>query len=105
MKKKKPHEAAAIEAWEEAGIRGRAKKAAVGLDTYLNWLDDGNVAPCGVKVYQVKVSETATEYKERGQRKPAWVSTEEAARRVREVELKSMLIAFRLKKRLPASED
>lgn len=105
MKKKKPHEAAAIEAWEEAGIRGRAKKAAVGLYTYLKWLDDGNVAPCGVKVYQVKVLETATEYKERGQRKPAWVSTEEAARRVREVELKSMLIAFRLKKRLPASED
>ncbi|WJH38666.1 NUDIX hydrolase (plasmid) [Aliirhizobium terrae] len=100
MKKKKPYEAAAIEAWEEAGVRGRAKKAPVGRYTYIKWLDDGNVAPCVVEVFQVEVSATATEFKERGQRTLAWLSPEEAARRVREVELKSMLIDFRPKKRL-----
>jgi 8-oxo-dGTP pyrophosphatase MutT (NUDIX family) len=94
MKKKKPHEAAEIEAWEEAGIRGRAQKRPVGRYTYLKWLDNGDVAPCVVEVHQVEVLQIATEFKERGQRTLAWVSPEEAARRVREVELKSLLVDF-----------
>ena len=94
MKKKKPHEAAEIEALEEAGIRGRARKKPVGRYTYLKWLDNGDVAPCTVEVFQVEVTGLATDYKERGQRQLAWVSPDEAARRVREVELKSLLVSF-----------
>lgn len=95
MKGKKPHEAAAIEAWEEAGARGRANKRSVGSYTYLKELADGNVAFCIVDLFQIEVTEINTNFKERGQRVLNWVSPSEAARRVREIELKSLLINFK----------
>jgi 8-oxo-dGTP pyrophosphatase MutT (NUDIX family) len=95
MKGKKPHEAATIEAWEEAGVRGRTHKTAVGRYTYLKSLDDGDVAPCIVEVFAIEVSKVSDKFKERGERQIAWVSASEAARRVREIELKSMMIEFK----------
>ncbi|MDS7594784.1 NUDIX hydrolase [Agrobacterium tumefaciens] len=95
MKGKKPHEAALIEAWEEAGVRGRVKKKPVGRYTYLKMLDNGDVTPCVVDVFQIEVSDTKTSFKERGERRVDWVSPVEAARRVREIELKSLLVDFK----------
>lgn len=97
MKKKKPHEAAAIEAWEEAGVRGEVKKKPVGRYTYLKLLDDGDVVPCVVDVFQVEVTEISGHFKEKGERRIDWVSPDEAARRVREIELKSLLVEFQPK--------
>lgn len=99
MKRKKPHEAAEIEAFQEAGVRGRARKKPLGRYTYLKWLANGDVAPCVVEVYEIEVVEIASEYKELGQRVLAWVSPDEAARRVREVELKSLLVDFKPRSR------
>jgi hypothetical protein len=48
-----------------------------------------------VDVFQVQVTEQTDKYKEKGQRILAWVSPEEAARRVREIELKSLLVDFK----------
>ena len=95
MKKKEPHEAAAIEAWEEAGVRGKPSKRPVGRYTYLKEFDDGDVAPCIVDVYQIEVKEVDGQFKELGQRVVNWVSPVEAARRVREIELKSLLVDFK----------
>jgi len=95
MKKKKPYEAAATEAWEEASVRGTVGKKPIGRYTYLKWLDNGDVAPCIVDVYPVHVLEQAENFKERGQRTLAWVEPDEAARRVREIELKSLLVDFK----------
>ena len=95
MKKKKPHEAAAIEAWEEAGMRGTVSKQPVGRYTYLKELDDGDVAPCIVDIFQIEVEAAQNEFREVGQRVLDWVSPDEAARRVRELELKSLLVDFR----------
>lgn len=97
MKRKKPHEAAAIEAWEEAGVRGRVKKNAVGRYTYLKMLDNGDVVPCMVDVFQIEVTEAETSFKEHGERLLEWVRPDEAARRVRDIELKSLLVDFRPK--------
>lgn len=94
MKRKKPHEAAAIEAWEEAGVRGRVKKNAVGRYTYLKMLDNGDVVPCMVDVFQIEVTDAETSFKERGERLLEWVRPDEAARRVRDIELKSLLVDF-----------
>ncbi|WP_064695314.1 NUDIX hydrolase [Rhizobium aegyptiacum] len=94
MKGKKPFEAAAIEAWEEAGVRGTVRKKPVGRYTYLKELDDGDVAPCIVDVFQIEITEISNDFKEQGQRILEWVSPDEAARRVREVELKSLLVEF-----------
>jgi 8-oxo-dGTP pyrophosphatase MutT (NUDIX family) len=94
MKRKKPHKAAEMEAWQEAGVRGLARKKPTGRYTYLKWLANGDVAPCVVDVYEIEVLECTADYKERGQRVLEWVSPDEAARRVREVELKSLLVDF-----------
>jgi len=82
-------------AWEEAGVRGRPNKTPIGRYVYLKELDDGDVAPVMVEMYQVKVTKVQADFKEKGQRILAWVSPDEAARRVREVELKSMLVNFK----------
>jgi 8-oxo-dGTP pyrophosphatase MutT (NUDIX family) len=95
MRKKKPHEAAATEAWEEAGVRGKVGKTTVGRYTYLKWLDDGDVAPCIVDLFQIEVDTVSDTFKERGERELAWVTPDEAARRVREIELKSILVEFK----------
>jgi 8-oxo-dGTP pyrophosphatase MutT (NUDIX family) len=94
MKNKELYEAAAIEALQEAGVRGAVRKKAIGSYTYLKTLDDGEVLPCIVDVFQIEVKETLQKFKEEGDRRLAWVSPDEAARRVREVELKSLIIEF-----------
>jgi 8-oxo-dGTP pyrophosphatase MutT (NUDIX family) len=94
MKGKKPFEAAAIEAWEEAGVRGAVRRKPVGYYTYLKELENGDVAPCIVDVFQLEVTEVSAAFKEHGQRVLEWVSPDEAARRIREIELKSLLVKF-----------
>lgn len=95
MKGKEPHKAAAVEAWEEAGVRGKPGKVSVGSYTYLKDIDEGAVTPCIVEVFQIEVTEVRTDFKERGQRACDWVTPDEAARRVREIELKSLLVNFK----------
>lgn len=94
MKNKDLHEAAAIEALQEAGVRGPVRKKAIGRYTYLKTLEDGVVVPCVVDVFQIEAREVVEKFKEKGERRIAWVSPDEAARRVREVELKSLIIEF-----------
>lgn len=94
MKGRKPYEAAAIEALEEAGVRGKIRKKPVGSYTYLKLLDDGDVVPCIVDVFQIEATDLVEKFKEKGERRLAWVSPDEAARRVREIELKSLLVDF-----------
>ena len=94
MKNKSPAEAAATEAWEEAGVKGTVSPNPVGRYTYLKVLEDGDVAPTVVDVYQVEVSNQAKAFKEKGQRIIRWMTPEEAARKVREIELKSLLVDF-----------
>lgn len=105
MKGKKPFEAAAIEAWEEAGVSGAVRKKPVGHYTYLKELNDGDVVPCIVDVFQVEVTEISDGFKEHGQRVLAWVSPDEAARRVREIELKSLLVDFKVRGRKKAARN
>ncbi|WP_040668411.1 NUDIX hydrolase [Rhizobium giardinii] len=89
MNGKKPHEVAAREAFEEAGVRGKAKKKPLG---YFHYLKDGKV-PCLVQVHAIEVDELIGKYPERGQRELDWVTCSEAAARVNEPELKGL---FRL---------
>lgn len=104
MKGKKPFQAAATEAREEAGVYGTIRKEPIGCYTHLKDLDDGDVAPCVVDVFQIEVTELRSEFKERGQRILEWVSPDEAARRVREIELKSLLVRFEPRSRKKRSQ-
>lgn len=93
MKGKKPHRAAAIEAWEEAGVTGKVRKKAFGYFTYLKGMKDGSV-PVSAAVYLLRVDKLDDAFQEKGQRQREWMNYSEAARRVREPELKSMLLGL-----------
>jgi 8-oxo-dGTP pyrophosphatase MutT (NUDIX family) len=94
MKGKKPHRAAQIEAWEEAGVTGDVRKKVAGRYTYLKDMGHGRTIPCSVAVYLVKAKAVAEEFREKGQRKSEWVDCCEASRRVREPELKTILVGL-----------
>ncbi|MBY3416343.1 NUDIX hydrolase [Rhizobium laguerreae] len=95
IRRKKPFETAATEAWEEAGVQGSVRKKPIGRYTYLKELGHDVVSPCMVDLFQIEVKRLTDNFKERGERVLVWVSPDEAARRVRELELKSLLVSFR----------
>lgn len=90
------HEAAAQEAWEEAGVMpaGAAAPNPVGMYHYDKRLDGDEIVVCETAVFPLEVARLADEFPEQGQRKRAWVSPAEAAKRVDEPSLKRILLAF-----------
>ena len=88
---KLPHQVAEREAWEEAGVKGKARKKSFGYYTYLKSLDTGDTVPAVVQVHLLEVAELVERFPERGQRQLQWFSPNEAAAHVREPELKSLM--------------
>ncbi len=85
-------EAALIEAWEEAGVRGRLESPRpVGRFSYEKRMKDGTSRTVETEVFAVRVSELAEDYPEAGQRRRKWVSPEKAAQMVEEAPLKAFL--------------
>ncbi|MDK4715363.1 NUDIX hydrolase [Rhizobium sp. CNPSo 4039] len=84
------------EAWEEAGVRGKIKKGTFGYFTYLKSLDADQAIPSLVEVHLLEVRKQSRNFPESGQRTIQWMVPEEAARRVREPELKGLLMRFAL---------
>lgn len=91
MDKKLPHQVAEREAWEEAGVKGKAKKKPFGYYTYLKSLDTGERVASLVQVHLLEVAALEPEFPERGQRVLSWQEPHEAATRVWEPELKGLL--------------
>ena len=94
MEGRAPHQVAEREAFEEAGIKGKAEKKPIGYYTYAKHLDDGRIAPCMVEVFAVKIDKIVKNYREQGQRQRRWVSFTEAQNLVDEPELQSLLLKF-----------
>ncbi len=93
-----PSAAAAREAWEEAGARGRVDEVCLGLYTYVKSLrEDGAVVgelPCAVAVFPLEVEKLARGFPEAGQRRRRWMSRRKAAARVTEPELARLIAGF-----------
>ena len=89
-----PVEAAEREAWEEAGVEGRAKPICIGLYSYIKELDGDERLPCVVAVFPVKVRSTASDWPEKSARRRKWFSLKEASKTVDEKELASLLAGF-----------
>jgi 8-oxo-dGTP pyrophosphatase MutT (NUDIX family) len=85
-------EVAEREAWEEAGIVGRAKKRAFGDFSYIKVVGKDRKLSARVRVFLLRVRRQRNNYPEMSQRKLAWLSPLEAASRVKETELKRILI-------------
>lgn len=95
MKGKKPHEAAAQEAWEEAGVLGRVVKKSLGHYDYDKaGPDRTSSVRCRVKVFPLCVEAMDAAWPEFGQRRRHWFPVDEAADLVDEKELSELLSAF-----------
>lgn len=98
MKGRTGAEAAAIEAWEEAGVKGQISPAKLGHFTYDKVLrrDSKNQRsqPCTVDVFPLEVTKLAADFPEQRQRRRKWFAPEIAALKVAEAELQTLLATF-----------
>lgn len=94
IKGKKAHAAAAREALEEAGVKGKIGKRAVGAYSYGKRLPNGAVLACTVKVYPLAVARQLERWPEMHQRSFRWFSPREAADQVAEPELATLIETF-----------
>ena len=83
MKGRKPYEAAAQEALEEAGVTGQAKKKPTGTYTYFK-RREAHFDVCRVDVYLLVVRKQLETWREKGQREARWFTLDEAADMVQE---------------------
>ena len=89
-----PCDAAAREAWEEAGVEGTIADQGLGQFSYDKALRPEKIIPCEVQVFGLRVARLADRFPERKQRRRKWFSTDDAARKVNEPELRQLLTAL-----------
>ena len=94
MRRRSDVEAAAREAWEEAGVRGEPSERSIGLFAYEKGIGQGRALHCIVKVFPLEVRQMQRSYPETGQRRIKWFSPDKAARKVAEPELAALIRAF-----------
>ena len=99
MKNKSLAEAAAIEAWEEAGVTGQIGTDPIGKFTYTKIKKSGLPVQCTPQVYPLKVTQTHDDYPEAKQRTRCWFSLHDATNAVHNRELKALLAS------MPLSDD
>jgi len=90
MRGKSDAKAAALEAWEEAGVRGRVGRRPVGTYRYWKRLDD-HFRLLRVDVFPLRAVGTDADFPERGERRFAWLSQGEAALAVDDPELGALI--------------
>lgn len=87
-------QAAAQEAYEEAGIRGFADPTPLGTFAAQKLEITGRSIPLEVELYALEVREELGEWPERAQRRRRWCSCADAAAAVEPPELKALIRAF-----------
>ncbi len=84
------HEAAAGEAWEEAGVRGLVCEDPIGRYRY-DKREINSVRPLEVVVFLMEATDERDDWPEAHQRRRAWFAPDAAADLVEEAELKAIL--------------
>jgi 8-oxo-dGTP pyrophosphatase MutT (NUDIX family) len=101
MRGRKDHDAAAQEAFEEAGVVGRVSTKPVG--TYLYWKrQTEHFELCNVKVYLLEVEGQLEAWPEKGQRRTEWFSVGDAAARIEDPGLSDLIQNLALTEVSPA---
>ena len=90
-----PGQAAAREAYEEAGVVGDPAPAPIGTYSYDKRLRLGAAQRVEVQVFSLEVLVEQLAFPEQGQRDKLWTTPAEAAERVDEPELKALIAAFK----------
>jgi len=91
MGAKSGHEVARQEALEEAGALGDMQPVPLGRFCYQKRMEGD---PCSVEVFAMRFTSQVETFKEKGKRKIAWFSPEDAAERVAEPQLKDLIRRF-----------
>ena len=92
MKGKKDWNAAAREAFEEAGVEGKMGKKSIGIYHYVKRKLSGDL-DCKVIVYPLEVKNELKVWPEKAERKRRWFSAEAAAAVVTDDGLDAIIIA------------
>jgi 8-oxo-dGTP pyrophosphatase MutT (NUDIX family) len=91
----KPAEAAAREAYEEAGVRGVVGNRAIGEYSYKKELRAlGRIVPCKVRVFALLVRRQRRTWPEAHQRRTRWVRPRKAISLITEEPLRSLIAGF-----------
>lgn len=91
MKGKSLAQAAAIEAWEEAGVRGTVSDDPIGAFTYTKIKKSGLPVSCRAQIFRLDVKTIADTYPEAHKRNRQWFPVEKAAQIVRDPEVQILL--------------
>ncbi|MFO1121037.1 MAG: NUDIX hydrolase [Hyphomicrobiales bacterium] len=86
-----PHDSAAREAFEEAGVGGNVGRRRLGSYDYEKRLKDGSLETCTVDVFRLEVMIQHRAWPEQGQRELRWLTRDEAAASVQEAGLASLI--------------
>ncbi len=89
-----PHESAAREAFEEAGLVGFVHPEAVGSFDYVKRLSLGREARCIITVFPLEVDHQREHWLEKGERETKWFSIKKAASQVTEPGLRNIILCF-----------
>lgn len=89
-----PHELAALEAYEEAGLQGRVSDTPLGSFHYVKRLHVFSSVLCSVDLYPLQVHEQLLDWPERHSRHLDWMPPERAAKLVAEPDLSALIAAF-----------
>ena len=94
MKHKTAAEAAAREAFEEAGVTCRVKDDALGAFRYRKRLKSGGAVECEVVVFPMTVGKEHSRWPEKHERKRRWFGIADAAAAVDEEDLTGLILRF-----------
>lgn len=86
--------AAAREAFEEAGVRGKIGSGELGRYFYQKKSSTGLPLRCEVAVIPLEVTDESSKWPERKERTKRWLSPEEAASLVQEPDLSELIASF-----------
>lgn len=101
MEGKTPAECALTEAWEEAGVLGKASDTCLGVYSYARLRTGEEDMPCLAMLYPVKVKSLKKKFPEYKDRRRKWVSRKKAAKMVGERELSKLILGFKPPKPVP----
>jgi 8-oxo-dGTP pyrophosphatase MutT (NUDIX family) len=92
----KPHDMAAREAFEEAGVVGKIQKEPIGSYIYTKRLSTRKSVECNVDVFLLKVEKDFDDWPEKDQRQKEWMSPSKAALQISEGGLVGILLGLGL---------
>ncbi len=87
-------EAAAREAWEEAGVQGEIADLPLGQFRYEKLMPAKPAIDCAVTVFGLRVQGLKDRFPERKQRRRKWFAAPKAARKVQEPGLRDLFLAL-----------